>query len=120
MFCAQNKENNCVLIAFETKQCSVVLLSSFFLRIIAVHSTPCLCLLSPYPPVIVGLGIVTQPLEETLPVSEGREVSRCRLLREGLSRDDLGDDVTGDSHHCGAAIVELRVLLADLRVRGGA
>ena len=53
-------------------------------------------------------------LEEPLPVPERGEVPRRRLLRQSLPRDDLPDDIAGDSHHGGTAVVELGVLLADL------
>ena len=41
------------------------------------------------------------------------------LLGHGLSGDDLDNHVTHDSHHGGAAVVELGVELAGLRRERG-
>ena len=53
-------------------------------------------------------------LEDTLSVSERRNVPSGVLLVHGLAGELLGDHVAEDTEHGGAAVVELGVELAGL------
>mmetsp|Transcript_3404 Transcript_3404/g.7040 ORF Transcript_3404/g.7040 Transcript_3404/m.7040 type:complete len:223 (-) Transcript_3404:92-760(-) len=53
-------------------------------------------------------------LEDTLSVSERRNVSRGILFRHCLAGDNLHDHISHNSHHRSAAVVQLRVQFARL------
>mmetsp|Transcript_3364 Transcript_3364/g.6295 ORF Transcript_3364/g.6295 Transcript_3364/m.6295 type:complete len:218 (-) Transcript_3364:42-695(-) len=53
-------------------------------------------------------------LEDSLSISERRDVSRSILLVHGLSSKNLSNHVTHDSHHSSTSVVKLNIELARL------
>mmetsp|Transcript_11059 Transcript_11059/g.23228 ORF Transcript_11059/g.23228 Transcript_11059/m.23228 type:complete len:277 (-) Transcript_11059:35-865(-) len=67
------------------------------------------------------LGVQTsyhrRSLEDTLTITEGRDVSSGVLLVHGLPSDDLNNHVAHDAHLGGTAVVQLNIELAGLLLR---